>query len=271
MHEIIKYVNHLGEVIEFGKGDYFINYNDLRDYSWSYDSDNKIITNFTRAVSTKSIPIIICGKNNTALKNKLFEVFEKDVLTSQKGAFWIGDYYYRCYVVESKKSNYLNTKGAATVSVTVVTDEPYWVTETSIIIKPVQNPGTGAKKYPYSYPYKYAGSGSYAVSNNTLSPVPFIMRIYGPCSDPDVMIGNQKYALNMTINSGEYVTITAFEEQKTIVKTGVHGEKTNCFNYRDKTVNVFAPIPPGHFNITWDNTFTFELIICDRRSEPPWI
>lgn len=269
MHDIIKYVNHLGEVIEFGKGDYFINYNDLRDYSWSYDSDNKIISNFTRAASTKSIPIIICGKDNITLKNQLFEVFEKDVLTSQKGAFWIGDYYYRCYVVQSKKSNYLNAKNAATVNITIATDEPYWVKETKILIVPSQANNTSS--YPYKYPRRYASSIAYSVSNPTLAPMPFKLTIYGYCENPEIYIGSQRYKLNMTVAEGERVTITAFDEQKTIELVKNNGQRINCFNLRDKNTNVFAPIPHGEFVISWDNSFTFELIICDRRSEPKWI
>ena len=39
MLEQLRYVNHLGEVIEFGKKGLFANSNDLRDYEWTYDSD----------------------------------------------------------------------------------------------------------------------------------------------------------------------------------------------------------------------------------------
>lgn len=41
MLEQLKYVNHLGEVIEFGKKGTFANSNDLRDYEWTYDSSRK--------------------------------------------------------------------------------------------------------------------------------------------------------------------------------------------------------------------------------------
>ena len=57
MLEQLKYVNHLGEVIEFGKKGTFANSNDLRDYEWTYDSSRNRAENFRKGVVSKTIPI----------------------------------------------------------------------------------------------------------------------------------------------------------------------------------------------------------------------
>lgn len=270
MHEQIKYINHLGETIEFGKSNYFINYNDLRDYSWDYSNDNKVITNFVRSGKSKAIPIVICGENGNSLKNHLFEVFEKDVLSSQKGAFWIGDYYYSCYVVQNKKSDYLNMLNSAVINISAVTDEPYWVKEITTQFRPTNS--VHGLKYNKRYSYQYADDNIYfTITNNTLSAAAFKLIVYGSCENPEIFIGGQRYKINVTLSANEYLTLTAFDEQKTIFVTHSDGTQTNCFNYREKSVNVFEPIPTGTFEITWDGSFCFDLIVCDRRSEPIWI
>ena len=42
MIEKIRYVNHLGQTIEFGIRNLFSNQNDLRDYKWGYNTRNKV-------------------------------------------------------------------------------------------------------------------------------------------------------------------------------------------------------------------------------------
>lgn len=270
-HEQIKYINHFGEIIEFGKGDYFVNANDLRDYSWGYDSDNNVIANFTRDSKTKTIPVVICGKDNTTLKNRLFEIFEADVLAAQKGAFWAGDYYYRCYVVQSKKSDYINALNSITVNISTVTDEPYWVKEIKTQFRTSAD-GVDGLKYPKTYNYRYTDyNTSCAISNNTIAATPFKLIIYGAAENPEIFIGRQKYKINVTLAANEYLTLTAFDEQKTIFITQSDGTQVNCFNSREKSINVFEPIPTGTFEVSWDGSFVFDLIICDRRSEPPCI
>lgn len=271
MHEKIKYINHLGEIIEFGSGDYFINESELHDYSWSYSSDNDVVTDFQRTVTSKSLPIIISGKNNKELKNKFFATVEVDVLTAQKGALWYGDYYYSCYVTQSKKSDYINYDGSLTVNLTVTTDTPYWLREITTKFR-TESGGTDVLQYPKQYPYKYTDYNERCtVTNNTLAAAPFQLIIYGPCENPEILVGSQKYKVNVKLTAGEYLILTAVEKNKTIVKIGIDGTQTNCFNNREKTINVFAPIPNGTFDVSWSGNFVFDLIVYDRRSEPPWI
>lgn len=270
MHEKIKYINHLGEIIEFGSGDYFLNESELHDYSWSYSSDNDVMADFRRAVTSKSLPIVISGKNNIELKNRFFAIVETDVLSGHKGALWYGNYYYSCYVIQSKKSNYINVDGSLTVNLTVATDTPYWVKEITTQFR--SGGSADGLSYTKQYAYRYTDYNTrYTVTNNTLAAAPFRMVIYGPCENPEIWIGSQRYRINITLAEGEFIELTAFEKSKTVVKTDASGTQTNCFNAREKTIDVFEPIPTGTFEVAWDGSFAFDLIVCDRRSEPPWI
>ena len=88
MLEQLKYINHLNEVLEFGKGKLFINENDLRNFVWNIISKNDRISGFKKGIVSKTIPIILkcdSDEKGITMKNKLFEVFEKDVLSVKHG------------------------------------------------------------------------------------------------------------------------------------------------------------------------------------------
>ena len=48
MLESLKYKNHLGEIIDFGKDGLFVNASDLHDYAWAVTSKGKRIAALTR-------------------------------------------------------------------------------------------------------------------------------------------------------------------------------------------------------------------------------
>ena len=104
MLEKFKYINHLGETLEFGKSPLFVNENDLRDFSWDVTKKNNKISGFSKGIVSKTIPIILKAETKDEakrMKNRLFEVFEKDVLAEKYGRIVVGDYYLKCYVVDS--------------------------------------------------------------------------------------------------------------------------------------------------------------------------
>lgn len=131
MLEAIKYVNHLGEVIQFGQDGIFVNENDLRDYSWGFDSNRNRVENFRKGVVSKTIPVQIVAESDTSgtrLKNAIFEICEKDVIAERPGKLYIGEYYLSCYVVGSTKSLYLAHKNMLNTSMQIVTDKD-WIRE----------------------------------------------------------------------------------------------------------------------------------------------
>ena len=48
------YENNNGKRVVFGEGGLYANYNDLRDYEWSYSDDNNIIGGFYKEPVKKS-------------------------------------------------------------------------------------------------------------------------------------------------------------------------------------------------------------------------
>ena len=135
MIERMTYINHMNEVIEFGTNGIYVNENDLHDFAWSVISKNDKISSFKKGVTKHQLPVvIICNTDSEgiAARNKLFEVCEKDVLALKHGKLKIGDYYLRCYVTGSKVNKYTYNKMYAKVTLTIQTDYPQWVKETTL-------------------------------------------------------------------------------------------------------------------------------------------
>lgn len=273
MLEQLKYINHMNEVLEFGKDKLFINKNDLRDFTWAITSKNDRISGFKKGIVTKTIPIILkCSSNEEgiALKNKLFETFEKDILAVKHGKIIIGDYYLKCYVTESKKSEYLNHKNCMKVTVKVSTDFPYWVKETQSTFGYGETVSSPYLDFMRDFPYDYMSSliGK-QLKNTNFVPTNFKINIYGACENPRITIAGHDYEVFASVRANEYLTIDSVN--KTIILTHSDGTTENCFNKRNKNSYIFEKIPLGVHNVSTNGNFKFDVVLLEERGEPRWI
>lgn len=276
MLEKLQYRNHLGEGISFGQDGLFVNENDLRDFTWGYTSKNNRLSSFQKGVVKKTLQVIIActsEEDGLAKRNALFEVCEKDVLAKNYGKITIGDYYMKCYVIGSKKSDYLYNNQTMKVKLTIVTDSPVWVKEsTTIFQKSVEGmvvTGGEFLDYAFDYPFDYAYE--FAIQNlinDDFVATNFRLIIYGSCSKPRIHIGGHEYLVNADISSGEYLVIDSSE--KTIMLVRNNGEKVNYFNKRSRDSYVFEKIPVGANTVSWEGEFGFDVTLLEERSEPKW-
>lgn len=273
MIEQMRYTNHVNESLEFGTGSLFVNESDLHNFAWSVTSKNDRISGFRKGIVSKTIPVIL--KCNTeaegiALRNKLFEVCEKDILAVKHGKLIIGDYYLKCYVTESKKSNYLLNDGYMTISVKISTDFPYWIKESTTKFGYGGETGGGTSlDFNRDFPYDYSSNMLDTELNNTgFVPTNFLMRIYGACKSPCVTIGGHNYEVAVDIEANEFLTIDS--TNKTILLTGEGGATRNCFNLRNKESYIFEKIPVGMSAVARNGEFKFDVVLLEERSEPKW-
>jgi len=272
MIEQVKYVNHVNETLEFGKGKLFVNESDLHDFAWSVTSKNDRISGFKKGIVSKTIPIILkCDSEEEGLqlRNRLFEVCEKDVLAVKHGRIIIGDYYLKCFVVESKKSEYLMCDGYMKISAKITTDFPYWVKETSNTFN--YGAGVSGKNLDFNrdFPYDYTSNLVDKQLNNTgFVETNFRMNIFGICENPQVVIAGHIYEVAVSIMANEYVTIDSIN--KTIILTHSDGSTENCFNKRNRDSYIFKKMPVGVSNVSANGDFKFEVVLLEERGEPKW-
>lgn len=268
------YQNNKGSKVVFGEGGLYANYNDLRDYEWSYSDDNSIISGFYKEPVEKSIPIVIVKNSlaeRIAFRDELFEIFETDVLAGKKGRIYIGDWYLNCWITAVSNSNYLVHRDFTKAELTVVTDEPFWIKEelTSYGIASTSN--VGGVDFPFDLPFDLQSSNVSlnAVTNSQIFPAAFKLTAYGPCSNPVMIkIGGHTYQVNVGLNSGENLVIDSMN--KTITKVLQDRAETSAMRYRYKKESVFEEIQPGQNELTWSGDFGFDILMYHKRSEPDW-
>ena len=273
MLEKFKYINHVGEVLEFGKAPLFVNENDLRDFSWSVDSMNDKISGFSKGIVSKTIPIILkCSSKAEGIewRNKLFEVFEKDVIAHQYGKIAVGDYYLRCFVTDSTKTGYLLSDEYLELEITVQTDLPQWAREiTTHFLTSAKD--EGFLDFMYDYPHDWKnGMAVGEITNAGIISTDFRIDIYGAVVNPQIFVGEHEYSVNTEVAKGEFLTIDSVN--KTIFLTKANGEKVNCFNARHRSSYIFKKMPSGVSKVSTGATdFSFIITLLEERSEPKWI
>ncbi len=270
MLEKFIYKNHMNETVEFGSGGLYVNENDLRDFAWDISTKNGKITSLDRGVVTKTIPVVVLSSNAKELKNRLFEVCEKDVLTKKHGRIEIGDYYLKCFITASSKSSYLQSKKHTEITLTISTDYPYWIKETKTTFGyGIYSPGKNLdfnNDFAYDYTSNMLGK---ELKNTGITPVNFKMIIYGACENPTINIGGHIYSVNVKLAKDEYLIIDSIT--KKIIQKHTDGSETNCFNLRNRESYVFEKIPVGVNLVSIVGDFKFDVTLLEERSEPKWI
>ena len=275
MLEKFIFENHLGQRFEGLENGVFLNYNDLRDYAWSYDTINNRISRFYMGTKNRKIPLVVkCGSDEEALvvMNRLHELAEADIEAKIPGRVFVGDYYTNGYITSSVKSDYLIKKRLCKIELTLTSDDPTWYRDETYVFTLSDDSEIGVDggtDYPFDYAYDYAipMSGRNIVCDSVRSSA-FRLLIYGKAVNPTVVIGGNTYAVNGTVGEGETLLIDSVA--KTIVLTTATGKRVNFFDWRSRDSYIFTPIPAGQNVVAYNGTFAFDLTVIEKRSEPRW-
>lgn len=270
------YENHLGQKFIGLENGVYMNYNDLRNYSWAYETINNRISRLYRGITSRKIPLVVSGKSEEeaiAVKNRLMEIAEADIDAMLPGKIYIGDYYTNGYITSSTKSEYLRSKRLGKIELQLTSDDPAWYREETHVF--ISGDGDsigigGGTDHPYDYPYDFALSlKGRSIAGGAVGNSAFRLLIYGEATNPSVVIGGHVYAINGSIGRGETLLIDSLA--KTITLTTAKGNKINWFDKRGREDYIFEPIPAGQNTVSWLGTFGFDLTVIEKRSEPKWI
>jgi hypothetical protein len=276
MLELLTYQNNEGEVLisssKFGQPGLYVEDSELRNFSWNVLSINEKITGFNRKqIKTYSLPCkirCITEEQGRKFKERLYRIAEKDILANKAGRLWIAGYYMYCFVTESKKENYRYTQRCADITLTLTTDKPYWVKEVTYQFRKKEAGHDG-----YDFPLDFPMNLGTEFINGTIQEADFPdadfrIKIFGPVENPAISINNHLYKVNYQINEGNFIIIDSLK--KTLVQQDAYGNEESILFYRDTSSYIFEKINTKNSDISWDNTFNFDLTIYLQRSEPTW-
>ena len=269
----VYYINSENTKIDLLNSPYRIEETDFFSFEWSYNKENRRVKNFYRDVETKKIKIDVNSNNYeefyTALNN-VTDIFNIDISKNVKGRLYFNDYYLECNIFKNDKDLESYVLPYAKVEFSIVADEVQWIKEDEQHFYHTNTSReTDSKKYTYKYPYRYGDpGGQMTVSNEGVVDNNILIRIYGPVTDPAVKIGDNLYQVFTTLEENERLEINTLN--RTVKKINVQGEEINCFNDRNKESQIFEKVKPGTATVLWNNTFSFDIVVYNARTEPNW-
>lgn len=268
------YTNHLGESIRMdGSSGIFCNAGDLRDFAYSVTTKNGRISAFSKGVVKKTLPVVVAcpsARAGTEARNRLFEVMEKDVLAGSHGRITIGDYYLRCFITGSAKTDYLYHKGYIKLSLSVETDFPEWIRETVFAFGYGDAGGAGKSlDFNRDFPSDYASNlMGRSLCNAGFMPVNFRLVVYGAAENPALAVGGHLYQVDAVLQANEFLTVDSVG--KTVILTHTDGSTENLFNSRNRDSYIFEKIPPGVSLVSLDGCQKADITLLEERGEPEW-
>ena len=275
----VYYINHKNQKIDLGKSPYQMEVGDIFNFSYKYEGNNNKITRIYKDITTLSTNVTIDSKSEEDFyqsANAFFEIIDVDNIANKRGKLYIGEYYVECNVISSNKTFWKETFRGMENAVKILVPYPYWCSEsTKTFLKGnIKDKGEETDPYlyyPFGYPYQYSATQDERfIRNDHYAACDFKMVIFGPCTNPAIMINGHLHEVRASIHDGERLEIDS--RNHTVHRHMNDGRIENLFNLRNKESNLFEKIPNGRCNVLWNiEAFGFDLTLYKERSEPKWI
>ena len=256
------YKNSRGEILNLIKYPYLTAEADWFDSDWDENSEGY----------QRTVQVDVYGNGEEFAQNMeyLYSVIAVDAEEGACGRLYVNDTFLRCRIRSSTKENW---KGYvySEVELTFIAPELSWVTEVTRQFFPQSEAsGSSGLDFPYDHPFDFADEdlGVTAWEIDHVRSSEFQMIMYGPCTNPYVLINNHAYAIYTDLEAGEYLIIDS--RSSTVYKYLSNGTVENIFNERGLVDSVFEPIPSGLLRINWSGAFGFDLTLFLERREARW-
>lgn len=249
----------------------------LATSKWSYSTISGVnglgkVKRFWKDTEEAQLKVSVLADNVEEFNAAMYEMhrtFDRDIRQMKPGKLWWNDFYKEVFAVETGHESFEELMESVQKTIRFISVYPYWI-KRSLFQYLSYTGSQGSLDYPMDYGFDYDQSEYIeTITNDCIDAANFEIIFYGPCSDPDVTVGNHNYALYVTLAAGEYAVIDS--KTKKITKYSITGEAENVFHLRDKDNYIFERIPEGNAAILRSKDLAVDISIFDERGEPDWI
>lgn len=273
--ETMRYVNTIGEEVVFGgRGNpLFYGDTDIFDLDMSYRTIGSSITSFDTGIREMSLMAYLRGGSEEDA-GRIIRSLVYDARVGTPGTLWAGQSYMKCYISGVKVSEWHYFDGMMNLELTVVADEPAWVRKASATLMRAQDEqGDGiGMDYPHDFPhnYCYSAGSSVVLENPFRLPAKCDIAFPGPCVRPYVIIGDNRYQVNVTADAGQLVIVRGFGQTPDIVVRHSDGTERSVFplGVREEGAHIFAEIPVGSHSASWSGAYNIEVTMYEEAPTP---
>ena len=249
MLETIEYTAGNGESIGFEGPLYGETLTGLRGRAWDYSLASRGLTGVTRKTRETNVTVRI--HDSPATLDLLCRLADADMAAGTPGTLIAdGEWETRAWIPKSEPQTITPTM--VETQLTVVLLDGVWRRETTTHHDPRTDAGSGLD-YPHDYPHDYGGMSILdTVANTSGMPQPIRLTIFGPCVNPYVIIGPNRYEVDATIPAGSRLEIDGTADARTVIMISDTGLRTNLFakamrgTGRGSGTYIFEPLPPRH-------------------------
>lgn len=267
----IKYKSNAGTVISLNAGVYVGKPNDLFSREWNYEIGYRALATASRGAREVSFKAFFA---NMAQADAFRRCADTDMQNGTPGTIYVNDWFQRCFVVASEVDgigdNFFATK------LTLVLLDGVWRRGTTTAFVPVRNSADYEfLDLPHDLPYDLGATQplQYAINPGySGSPAKFV--VYGPAVNPSVRLAGNLYQVDVTVPEGGYMDIDPLRRTVTVVATD--GSTMDAFSKAHRGSGagsgeyIFERVPVGTSEISWDNSFGFDLTLYEEEGEPAW-
>ena len=270
------YTNHLGASVRVAAGgDLHLMSTDLLDHEWSYEIDGQHVRKLRLEAREATLRIGMWG-GSLAERTRLYRTLDADAMAAECGTLAFHGYSLRVLPVAASLDAWWFADGIEEREVTLLAPRPMWCRDVTRPFPITSGSGTDQADldHPYDYPHDWRrGSTARRISVNTVGEAEFRLIVYGPATHPSVIVAGNRYEVDVSVPDGSRLELDT--RDRTVRVIGRSGDVTNAFDARVRGRRgggsyAFQPLPAGESQVTSDNTFGFDIVIHDERTEPAW-
>lgn len=267
----IVYESGTGAVIPLNSGIYAGKPNDLFSREWDYKIGYRALASASRGAREVSFKAFFA---DMAKADAFRRYADTDMQGGTPGTIRVNGWFQRCFVVASEVDGIGDDFFAA--KLTLVLLDGVWRRGTTTAFTPVRDSaGYEFLDLPHDLPYDLGATTprQYAI-NPGYSNSPAKLIVYGPVVNPSVRLAGNLYQVDVTVPEGGYMDVDPLRRTVTVV--AADGTTMDAFSKAHRGSGagsgeyIFERVPAGTSEISWDNSFGFDLTLYEEEGEPSW-
>ena len=270
----LRYTNSAGSAFDFDAAGIHPAPSSIWDWEYEANELNGNIASYSRGSSDIDIPVAFASNAvPREAMDTLYAVCAYDLARDATGTLAMGEWSMPAALVKSVKEGWWRPDGPVVYTLTFHSPEPWWTRAVAHQFARFDGE-TGGLDYPHDYGFDYGVSGGAdVVSVGGAYPADFLLRVYGPASDPNVIVGGNSYYVQVEVPAGGLLEVDS--RAGTVVLKDAQGNSTNAFpDAPDEGAGsgryILQQMEPGELGVTWDGTFGFDLTVYERQDERTW-
>lgn len=271
----ITYTNSKNQVIKLGQDSgVWLDENDLFSYEWEYVTAQRRLVAVSRDVTEIPVKLLFLNGESDETIAHFLEVMDYDMRMKSPGTLSVNGFERRGVFFQASTEDYMYKRGLMYRDMRFLALDQDWSRRTTFTFDVSVGSVDTQLFYPHDYPHDYGGSPApSSFENPSAFPSEFLLRIYGPVTNPYVIINGNLYAVNCTVVSGGFLVIDS-TDRSAIYNYNAQGVAQNVFDLatagsQGSGEYIYELIQPGTNQVSKSNNFKIDIEVLDSRSIPP--